>query len=134
VLLLPIGFNQQRIAKIIVVKMKCRLVVPVSIGLDDLPIRNFCILNKHIYVRAAFSICPTDKPFDRKPMVRFMCCENDRWETAQHDGNGNDPSPPSRLTLHNLSPPHVLRAEPFPAAKCLSRLTQQNVMIANAPS
>ena len=83
-LLLPPGFNQQRIAKIIVMKMKRRLVVSVSIGLDDLPVGDLRILDEHVYIRASFSICSADKPFDRKPMVGFMRCGNDRWKTTNH--------------------------------------------------
>jgi hypothetical protein len=71
-LLFSIGFNQKRIAEIIVMKVKCRLVVSVSIGLDDLSVRDPCIFDEHIYIYAAVSICSTDKPFDCKPMVGFM--------------------------------------------------------------
>ena len=86
-LLLPVGFNQQRIAKIIVMKMKRRLVVSVSIGLDDLPVRDPCILDEHVNIRALLPISPAYNPFDRKPMVGFMCRRNDRGEPA-HYGNG----------------------------------------------
>ena len=72
--LLPfsVRFNQERIAEIIVMKMKRRLVVSVSISLDDLPIGDPCILDEHIYIRAAFPIRPADNPFDRKTVVGFM--------------------------------------------------------------
>ena len=79
-----LGFNQQRIAKIIVMKMKRGLVVSVSIGLDDLPVGDLCILDEHIYIRAAFPICSADKPFHRKSMVGFMRRRHDRRETAHH--------------------------------------------------
>jgi predicted component of type VI protein secretion system len=93
-LLLPPGFNQQRVAKIVVMKMKRRLVVSVSIGLDDLSVGDSCILDENVYIRTSFSIGPAYEPFDRKPMVGFMRRSNDRRETA-HYSNGQDPFPPS---------------------------------------
>ena len=71
-LLLFSGFNQQRIAKIIVMEVKRRFIVPVSIRLDDLPVRDSRILDEHVYVRTRCPISPADEAFDRKPMVRFM--------------------------------------------------------------
>src|SRR5205823_2915348 len=81
-LLLPIRFNEKRIAKIIVVKMKCRLVIPVVIGLDDLPIGNFRILDKYVYIRTALTICSAYYPFDCKPMVGFVRRRNNRRKTT----------------------------------------------------
>jgi hypothetical protein len=86
-LLLSIRFNQERIAKVIVMKMKCRFVVPVVIGLDDLSIGDFCILDQYVYIRAAFTICSAYDPFDRKPMVSFVRRRNNRRETT-HYRNG----------------------------------------------
>lgn len=111
-LLLPSGFNQQRIAKIVVMKMKRRFIVSVSIGLDDLPVGDPGILDQDVYIRAPLPICPAHKPFDRKPMVGFMRRSDDRRETSDH-GNGQDPFPPSQLTLYGLSAPHVLWADTF---------------------
>src|SRR5262245_53414524 len=88
-------------------KMKCRLVISISIGLDDLPIGDLRILDEYVYIRAAFTLCSADYPFDRKPMVGFMRCRNNRRETT-HYGNGEKPLPPSRLTLCDLSAPHVI--------------------------
>lgn len=108
-LLLPFvsGFNQQRIAKIIVMEVKRRFIVPVSIRLDDLPVGYSRILDEYVDIRRPFSIGPADKPFNRKPMVRFMRRQHDRRE-ATHQGNSQDPIPPSQLTLYGLSTPHVL--------------------------
>lgn len=106
-LLLFPGFNQQRIAKIIVMEVKRRFIVPVSIRLDDLPVGDSRILDEHVDIRRPSSLGPTDEPFDCKPMVRFMRRKHDRREATHHD-NGQDPIPPSRLTLYGLSTPHVL--------------------------
>jgi len=81
-LLLPIRFNQKRIAKIIVVKMKCRLVIPAVIGLDDLPIGDFRILDEYVYICTAFTVCSAYNPFDRKPMVGFVRRRNTRGKTT----------------------------------------------------
>jgi len=81
---LSLNFNQERIAKVIVMKMKRRLVVPVSISLDDLPIGNFCVFDEHVYIRAACPICPADNPFDCKPVVGFMRRRHNRGETSHY--------------------------------------------------
>lgn len=84
-LLLPPGFNQQRIAKIIVMEMKRRFIVPLSIRLDDLPVGDSRILDEHVDIRGPRSIGPADEPFDRKPMVRFVRRRNDRRKSTHHD-------------------------------------------------
>jgi len=89
-LLFPPGLNQQWIAKIVVMKMKRRLVVSISIGLDDLPVGNSRILDENVYIRAPFPIRPAYKPFDREPMVSFMRRRNDCGVTAHHC-NGKNP-------------------------------------------
>ena len=69
-LLLPVSFNQQRIAKIVVMKMKRRLVVSVSIGLDDLPVGDSCILDENVYIRAPFTIGLRSKGLYAGPMEK----------------------------------------------------------------
>ena len=93
-LLLPVGFDQQRIAKVVVMEMERGFEISVSVGLDDLPVRNLCVLDEDIYIRAAFPIRSADKPFNRKPVIGFMRRKHDRRETAQN-GNGQDPFTPS---------------------------------------
>ena len=111
-LLLTPGLNQQRIAKIIVMEMKRRLVVPISIGLHDLAVGDSRILHEHVYICTALPIRPAHKAFDRKSVISFMRCRNDRWETAHH-GYGQDPLPPLRLILCDLSMPHELWTDVF---------------------
>jgi hypothetical protein len=72
VLLLPLRFYQKRIAKIVVMEMKRRLVMSTSICLDDLPIRNLGIFDKNIGVGDSLAIRPTNIPFNGEAMVGLM--------------------------------------------------------------
>ena len=81
---LSVSFNQERIAEIIVMKMKRCLVIPVVIGFDNLPVGDSCIFDEHIYIRAAFPIRPADNPFDRKTVVGFMRRRHNRGESSHY--------------------------------------------------
>lgn len=88
-LLFPPRLNEQRITKIVIVEMERRFVVPISVSLDDLPIRNLGIFHQDISVRDPTPIRSTDKPFDRESMVRFMCGPHPRrGRRKQHSTGG----------------------------------------------
>lgn len=72
-LLFPLRLNKQRITEIVIVEMERRFVVPISVSLDNLPVRNLGIFHQDISVSDPIPIRSTDKPFDRESMVRFMC-------------------------------------------------------------
>jgi len=87
------GFDEKRIVKVIVMKVKRRFVVPLSVSLYDLSVGNPCILDEHINIRTAFSISSADIPFDRKPMVSFMRRRHHGREPNYYH-YGQDPFPP----------------------------------------
>ena len=82
ILLLSFGFHKERIAKIVVMKMKRRFIVSVSIGLYDLTVGDLGILHQDIDIGTAFSIGITDKPFDREPVVSLVRRRDDRGKSA----------------------------------------------------
>jgi len=108
ILLLSFGFHQQWIAKIVVMKMKRRLIVPISIGFHDLTVGDLGVLHQDIDIGAAFSIGVTDEPLDREPVVGFMRRRNDRREAAQPNCSyhGGKHAPP-QLNPPCLVAPHV---------------------------
>jgi hypothetical protein len=50
-------------------KMKRRFIVPISIGLHDLTVGDFGVFYQDVDVRAALSVCITDKAFDRESIA-----------------------------------------------------------------
>jgi hypothetical protein len=86
-LLLPVCFDKQRIAEIVVVQMERRLIVSISVGLDDLPIGDLRILYKDIGTGYSLSICAADESFDSESMIGFMRGRADGWKggSQAHD-------------------------------------------------
>lgn len=92
VLLLPSRLNKERIAQIVIVQMKRRLIVPFSIGRHGLTVGDPCILDQNVNIGAALTIRPAHKPFNRKPMVSLVRGTEDGWkkqEEGQACGDGN---------------------------------------------
>jgi hypothetical protein len=71
--LLRAGLDQQRVAEIIIVQMKRNFVVAIAVSLNRLSNRNPGILNQHLNLRTPLAIPCTYEPFDREPVIGFMC-------------------------------------------------------------
>lgn len=97
-LLLSFGFDQERIAQIVVVQMERRLVVPISIGLDHLAIGDLGIFDKDVGVRDPLPVRSTHEPFDGESMIRFMRCR-DSGRKCRHQANTDERYLPSFLSL-----------------------------------
>jgi hypothetical protein len=72
ILLLSFGFDEKRVAQIVIVQMECRFVVPIPIGLDDLAIGDLGVFDKDIGISNALPVRPAHEPFDGEAMIRFM--------------------------------------------------------------
>ena len=114
ILLLSFGLHQEWVAKIVIMKMKRRLIVPISIGFHDLTVGDLGVLHQDIDIGAAFSIGVTDEPFDREPVVGFVRRRNNRSEAAQHNYSyhGGKYAPP-QLNPSCLVAPHVRNVTDF---------------------
>lgn len=114
ILLLSFGLHKQWIAEILVMKMKRRFIVPISIGLHDLTVGDLGVFHQDVDVRAALSVRITDEAFDRESMVSFVRRRDNRRESAQpycaqHGGNNTPP----QLNPHCLVAPHVCDVAAF---------------------
>jgi hypothetical protein len=54
------------------VQVKGGLVVPDSIRLDDLPIRNLGVFDKDVDIGHPFAVSPAHEPFHGEPMIGFV--------------------------------------------------------------
>src|SRR5688572_27789914 len=97
ILLFTLDLNQERISEIFVVQMERRLVIPVSVGLHDLAIRDFGVFDKDVGIGNRLSIRATDESFDGKTMIGFMRRRTDRWKRSSqtHDDRYDPQSSPS---------------------------------------
>jgi hypothetical protein len=96
ILLLSFGFDEERIAQIVVVQMKRRFVVPVSIGLDHLAIGDLGIFDKDVDVRNGPPVRSTHEPFDGEAMICFMRGRDSRgkyYGQAKTDERNSQSSP-----------------------------------------
>jgi hypothetical protein len=103
--LLPSGFNQQRIAYIVIVQMEGDFIVPIVIRRDGLTDRNSRIFNQNLGLRTGTAVFATHKSFDREPMVCGVARKQDRRYEQRPDqttcadeltgGLPSDWSPPS---------------------------------------
>lgn len=123
VLLFPPGLHVQWIAEIVVMKVKRRFIVPVSIGRHGLTVGDSGVLNKHLNIGAAFAIHPAHKSFDREPMVRLMCRSQDTGKEkgkADTDENQNSVSSKARHPYarhhHSVSQSPVFATQPTDAS------------------
>ena len=107
ILLFSLCLNQERITEILVMQMKRRLVVPVSVGLDDLPVGDFGIFNKDVGIGDCLAIRPAHKSFDGEPMIGFMRGRACRWKghAQAQGGEDNRESLPSLLSLPQTGTP-----------------------------
>lgn len=116
VLLLPSGLHVERIAEIVVVQVKCRRIVSVSIGPHGLTIGDPCVLDQNFYVGHSFSVRSADKPLDRKTMIRLVGGKQLGRTSKQDRGTGYDDNRtppragrPCPLTLHSFVPVPLVR-------------------------
>ena len=94
VLLFSVGLDKERITEIVVMEVKGRLVISISIRLDDLPVGDLGVLNKDVRIRHPLAIGPTHKPFYREPMIGFMGGRTRRRENGtQTQRKEDDPEP-----------------------------------------
>lgn len=103
ILLLSFGFDQERIAQIVVVQMERRFVVPVPIGLDHLAIGDLGIFDKDVGVRNGLPIRSTHEPLDGEAMICFMGCRDPRGQ--YHDQAKTD----KRNPQSSPSLPHIFQ-------------------------
>ena len=78
-LLLSLYLDKDWIAKIVVVQVKYRLIVPAVIRCNSLPIRDSRILDQHFGIDTRRPIGAAHKPFNRISMVCSMICLQDGW-------------------------------------------------------
>ena len=111
VLLLSSGLHKQWIAEIVVMQMKRRRIVPISIGRHRLTVRDSRVLDQHRHVRSAFSVGVTDVAFNGESVISLVRCQETggrKKEEARNSRNGNKtpPSagPPCLLPLHSSVP------------------------------
>lgn len=69
ILLLPADFHQQRVAHVIVMQVKGNLVVPVTIGLDCLPVGDPGVLHQDVNPGSPLPIGATYEPFNGEAVI-----------------------------------------------------------------
>jgi hypothetical protein len=74
ILLLSFGFDQERIAQIVVMQVERRFVVPVPIRFDHLAIGDLGIFDKDLSIRNGLPVPSTYEPLDGEAMICFMRC------------------------------------------------------------
>ena len=74
ILLLSFGFDKERIAQILVVQMKRRFVVPISIGLDDLAIGDLGVFDQDVGIGKSLPVRSAHESFDGEAMICLVRC------------------------------------------------------------
>ena len=115
-LLLPSGLHIERIAEIVVVQMKRRRIVPISVGPHGLTVGDSRVLDQNFNIGYSFSVRSADKPLDRKTMIRLVGGKQQGRTSEQNYGTGyeEDRTPPRAgrpcpLARHSFVPVPLFR-------------------------